>query len=177
MATHATCNDNGVGQYAFPRHGPGRYLGMWPKSGGNYRRYRMVARFEASDFYHRDRTRNTEGHGEGKNGASRVALLAGTGWRLAGDPCRTVVVPAHPDGGWAVLLRGSLCSSFCLRGENFLLAADRKPPVGHGFGHGGQQRRSVGQQMCKSNRACRHVRATRCGMCWNSSHGQARIWR
>lgn len=65
-----------------------------------------------------------------------------------------MVVPAHPNGGWAGILRGFLYSWFYLRGENYLLAADRKPPVEHGFEHRGRQRHSAGQQMRESGRAC-----------------------
>ena len=54
----------------------------------------------------------------------------------------------------AVLLCGPLCTSFCLCGQNRLLAADRKPPVGHGFRHGSRQRRSIAQLMCESGKAC-----------------------
>ena len=58
----ATPNNKRFGQYGPPRHGPARplpdvthpeasrQLDMWPKGMGNYRRCRIAARFEASDF-------------------------------------------------------------------------------------------------------------------------------
>ena len=75
----------------------------------------------------------------------RMALRARCRWRAI----HAVLWPFRPirTADAAVLLRGPLCTSFCLRGKNRLLAADRKPPVRHGFRHGFLQRRSIGQQM------------------------------
>ena len=60
----------------------------------------------------------------------------------------------------AVLLRGNPSSSFCLCGENRLLAADRKSTVGHDFGNNSRQRRLRPTDVCvRQDTSCPPVSA------------------